>query len=145
MTPAIFFLLIALVFIATELLVMQFSVFWFFIVGLGALATSLVAWLLPGLSWTMVTGLFVVMSAVSAGVLLPMLKRWQAEPAVLAGHDAIGQRAEVLKTVSSAGNGRVMWSGSEWPARTMSGETDFQVGETVIIREVEGITLIVGR
>ncbi|CAA6815400.1 MAG: Unknown protein [uncultured Thiotrichaceae bacterium] len=144
MTPAILFLLIAVIFIATELLIMQFSIFWFFIMGLGALAASLVAWLFPGLSWTVVTGLFVVMSAVSAGVLLPILKRWQAKPAVVAGHDAIGQRAEVLQPVSSARNGRVMWSGTEWSARTVSGEADFQVGETAIIREVDGITLIVG-
>lgn len=144
-TPAVLFLLIAVVFIATELLVMQFSIFWFFIMGLGALAASLVAWLFPGLSWTVVTGLFVVMSAASAGVLLPILKRWQKKPAVLAGHDAIGQEVEVLQTVSATSSGRVMWSGAEWPARTVSGEADFQIGDTVIIRQVEGITLIVGR
>lgn len=145
LSPAVFFLLVAAAFIATELLIMQFSIFWFFIVGLGALATSLVAWLLPELSWTMVTGLFVVLSTLSAFLLLPILKRWQEKPAVLAGHDAIGQQVEVTKLVSSDNTGRVMWSGSAWPARTAQGEADFQVGDTAVIREVEGITLIVGR
>lgn len=143
-TPAVLFLLIAVVFIATELLVMQFSIFWFFIMGLGALVTSLIAWLFPGLSWTATTGLFVVLSALSAAVLLPILKRWQKKPAVLAGHDAIGQEVEVLKTVSATSSGKVMWSGAEWPARTVSGEADFQAGDFAIIRKIEGITLIIG-
>lgn len=143
-TPAVFFLLLALALIATELLVMQFTFFWFFIIGLGALSASLVAWLFPGLSWTAVTGAFVVLSALSTALLLPLLKRWQAKPSELAGHDAIGQRAEVLQAISSVKSGKVMWSGTEWPARTVSGEADFQVGETAVIRKVEGITLIVG-
>lgn len=145
LSPAVFFLLLAVGFIATELLVMQFSIFWFLIVGLGALATSLVAWLLPELSWTMVTGLFVVLSMLSAVLLLPVLKRWQKQPSVMAGHDAIGQQVEVVKAVSVDRAGQVMWSGSAWPARTVAGETDFQVGDRATIREVEGITLIVGR
>ena len=143
-SPAVFFLLIAVAFIATELLVMQFSFFWFFLVGLGALGASLVAWLFPGLSWTMVTGLFVVLSGVSAALLLPVLKRWQDKPSELAGHDAIGQEVEVIEAVSAGVGGKVVWSGTEWPARTLAGEAAFAVGDVAVIRKVDGITLIVG-
>nr|CAA6819657.1 MAG: Unknown protein [uncultured Thiotrichaceae bacterium] len=145
MTPAVFFLLLAVAFIATELLIMQFSIFWFFIIGLGALDAALVAWLFPSLSWTSVTGLFVVFSVLSAVLLLPMLKRWQAKPSELAGHDAIGQEVEVLEVVSSLSKGKVLWSGTEWIARTENGEADFQAGDMATIRKVEGITLFVGR
>lgn len=145
MTPALTFLFIALALIATELLIMQFSVFWFLFFGVGALVTSLLCWLFPGFGWTIAWGLFLVSSLLSAALLYPPLKRWQAQPSPLAGNDAIGQTAEVIEPISASSQGKVTWSGSDWPAQLAQGEAEFSKGETAVIRKIEGIRLIVGR
>ncbi len=144
MSPAFMFLLIALGLVATELLIMQFSVFWFLFFGIGALVTSLVCWLLPELGWTAAWGLFFVSSLLTSFVLFRPLRRWQAQPSPLAGNDAIGQIGDVIEAIEAGGEGKVSWSGAEWPARAESGET-FAVGDKATIRALDGISLIVGR
>jgi membrane protein implicated in regulation of membrane protease activity len=145
MTPALFFLLLALGLIGTELLIMQLSVFWFLFIGLGALLASLAAWLIPEMSWAVATGIFVVSSVVVSAVLYPFLKKWQDQPAVIPGNDAIGQKVNVIQAISAAKDGRVSWSGTDWSARLAEGEAGFESGESAIIRKLVGIHLIVGR
>lgn len=145
LSPAFFYLILAVVLIGTELLVMQFSVFWFLFFGLGALVTALTCWVMPELSWTMATGLFLVLSVVFALVFYPMLRKWQNKPSPIAGNDAIGQRVTVTKSITVQKNGKATWSGTEWPAQLYENETDIEQGETAIIKRLEGIHLIVGR
>lgn len=145
MTPALLFLIIAFGLIATELLIMQFSVFWFLFFGIGAFVTSLLCWLMPEISITLAIGVFVVASLITAAILFPPLKRWQQKPSPLPGNDAIGQKAKVIEAITEGGTGKVVWSGTEWPAQIDSGETALAVGETATIRKLEGIRLIVGR
>lgn len=145
MTPALFYLIIAIGLIGTELLIMQLSVFWFLFVGVGALIASLVAWAMPELSWAVVTAIFLLASVVVSIGLYPMLKRWQDKPSALAGHDAIGQTAKVTEAISVAKPGKVVWSGSEWAAQTVEGEADFHIGDDAVIKDLRGIRLIVGR
>ena len=145
MSPAMFYLILAVALIGTELLIMQFSVFWFLFFGLGALATSILAWVLPELSWFWSTFFFILSSIVVVALLYPKLKKWQNKASPIAGNDAIGQSAEVISAVSDKKNGKVMWSGAEWPAQLAEGEEDFTVGDTAKIHKLEGIRLIVGR
>lgn len=145
MSPALFYLLLAVGLISTELLIMQFSVFWFLFFGLGALAASLAAWLVPELSWFASTLIFVIGSLGVAAALYPMLKKWQQAPSPIAGNDAIGQKVEVVEAISPEKNGKVTWSGTEWPAQANSAEDSFSKGESAFIRKLEGIRLIVGR
>ena len=145
MTPALFYLLLAVGLVGTELLIMQFSVFWFLFFGLGALAASLVAWLVPEMSWFVSTLIFLVTSLGVAAALYPMLRKWQRAPSPIAGNDAIGQKVEVVEAISSEKNGKVIWSGSEWPAQPDNNEDSFAKGDSAIIRKLEGIRLIVGR
>ena len=145
MTPAILFLLIAVGLIGTELLIMQLTVFWFLFFGLGALITSLVCWFIPELSWLWSTALFLVSSIVVSLALYPLLRKMQNSPSPLSGNDAIGQTAKVTKNISSSEPGKVLWSGTEWPAQTQNQQDSFAVGETVVIRELAGIRLIVSK
>lgn len=145
MTPAFLYLLIAVALIGAELLIMQFSVFWFLFFGLGALITSLICWVAPELSWFSSTLIFIVASLLVSLVLYPILRRWQNKPSPIAGNDAIGQSGVVLEAITSDKQGKVNWSGSEWPAQLADGEQDFAVGDTAIIKQLEGIRLIVGR
>lgn len=146
MSPALFYLILAVALIGAELLIMQFSVFWFLFFGLGALAASLIAWVAPGLSWLVVSLIFLVASLLSAAALYPALKRLQNKPGPIAGNDAIGQRVQVIEAISADKEGKVLWSGSDWPARIEEGQDQPLVdGDSAVIKRLEGIRLIVGR
>lgn len=146
MSTALIFLTVALVLIAIELFIMQFTVFWFLFFGIGALVASLFGYIFPDYSIAIITGVFVIASLIAGVALFTPLRRWQNKPSPIAGHDAIGQTAEVLEPISKSSSGKVQWSGSEWPAQLAEGETgEFNPGEKVVIRELEGIRLYVAR
>ena len=145
MEPALFFLLLGLAFIGIELLIMQFSVFWFLFFGLGALISSTVSWLMPELSWTASSTVFLIASIVVSVALYPLIKKWQDKPSAIAGNDAIGQTVSVIEAVTAEKSGRVSWSGSDWAAELADGESPFEAGTTAKIQKLEGIRLFVGR
>ena len=144
MTPAFFYLLLAVGLISTELLIMQFSAFWFMFFGIGALLAAITGWLVPTLSFTAVSAIFLGASLLVAALLYPLLKKWQSAPAPLAGNDAIGQVAVVTQTISAGKTGKVSWSGTDWPAQGVDGSVGHEVGANVVIKKLEGIRLIVG-
>ncbi|MFT4636389.1 MAG: hypothetical protein ACI854_002704 [Arenicella sp.] len=142
-SPAVFYLGLAVVLIGAELLILQLSVFWFLFFGIGALIVAVVSWFVP-LTWLVSTIIFFFSSLAIAALLYPILKKWQAKPGPIAGNDAIGQRVVVLKAISRGKNGRVQWSGSKWNAELADGEDDIAVGEAAVIVKLEGIRLFVG-
>ncbi len=143
MTPVFFYLMIAVGLIGAELLIMQFSVFWFMFFGLGALVAAFAGWMSPDLSFTMLSVIFLVASLLISAVLYPFLKRWQDKPSPIAGNDAIGQSAVVTEAILSGQTGKVSWSGTDWPAQLSDGSEQLDVGATATIRKLEGIRLIV--
>ena len=145
MSPALFYLIVAVGLIGTELLIMQFSVFWFLFFGLGALITSVVAWFAPEMSWFVSTLIFLVASLGVSAVLYPMLRKWQDKPSPISGNDAIGQKVEVIEAISGQAQGKVLWSGSEWPAEVDNSNDSFAQGDYAVIKKLEGIRLIVGQ
>ena len=84
MTPFTLFFALAVLLLAVELLVLQFSVFWVAFFGLGALVAAIAAHFLPGLSWGGTTAVFVVASAVICAALFKPLRTWQSGPAATA-------------------------------------------------------------
>ena len=145
MSPALFFLLLGLAFVGIELLIMEFSVFWFLFFGLGALIASTASWLMPELSWTASSAVFLIASIAVSVALYPMLKKWQNQPSALAGNDAIGQSVKVVEIITTEKPGVVNWSGSDWAAELADGESPFEAGTTAKIQKIEGIRLFVGR
>ena len=144
-SPAMFYLIIAVVLIGAELVIMQFSVFWFLFFGIGALVASIVGWALPDLSWFLLTVIFLAASIATTLALYPMLRKWQNKPAPIAGNDAIGQSVKVIKAISAESQGEVAWSGSKWPAQVENTDDVFNADDTAVIRRLEGIRLIVGK
>ncbi len=144
-SPALFYLLVGLGFVGVELLIMQFSVFWFLFFGVGAFVAALVSWIMPGLSFAAVTGVFLLASVLTTAALYPRLRKWQKHSNVMPGNDAIGQATKVVAPISAQADGKVVWSGTEWPAQLAQGESPFETGDTARIRRLEGIRLIVGR
>ena len=57
----------------------------------------------------------------------------------------IGKSARVTETVDNElGTGAAVVAGKEWTARAYDGQSRFPAGETVVIRAVEGVKLMVG-
>ena len=145
LSPAVFYLIIAVALIGTELLVLQFTVFWFLFFGIGALVSAIICWFIPELSWLSATTIFLVASVAVSLLLYPPLRKWQAKPGPIAGHDAIGQQTKVIAAIGANSEGKVLWSGADWPAQLAEGEAPFEEGDVAIIKKLTGIRLIVGR
>ena len=143
-SPAVFYLGLAVALIGAELLIMQLSVFWFLFFGVGALIVAIASWFIP-LTWFASTSLFLLSSLLIALLLYPALRKWQNRPAPLAGNDAIGQRVNVLQAIGQTSGGKVQWSGSDWNAELAEGEDDILAGDAAVIVKVEGIRLFVKR
>jgi len=142
--PALFFLTLAVGLIAFEVAVMQFSIFWFFYVGLAAAVTSLLLWIMPGLNWIGAMGIFVVATVAVTLLLNKPLRKWQQQPGAIAGNDAVGQAVEVLQEISAEKPGKVSWSGSEWHAELSPGSgSAIKQGVRAQIADMHGITLVV--
>ncbi len=146
MSPVTFYLVVAVVLISAELLVMQFSVFWFLFFGVGALLAALAGWLIPEAGWYLTTGVFLLGSIATAALFFPPLRKWQKKPGVIAGNDAIGQRVKIIEPITATSEGKVEWSGSDWPARLHDdNDGDLAEGDMAVIKKLEGIRLFVGR
>lgn len=143
-TPFSLFFALAVLLFAIELLVLQFSVFWFAFFGLGALVAAGTVYFIPSLGWIGALAVFVVASAIICLGLLRPLKKWQNGPAAIAGNDAVGQRVSVLKIVSPGTAGQVYWSGTDWRAELAEGITDpIEEGAEAEIASLSGITLYI--
>ena len=137
-------ILVGLIFIVTEVVVMQMTTFWFLYVGIGALLTALVLKFVPDLGWFHATGLFIVATLLVTVLINRPLRRWQQKPAPISGNDAVGQRVEVTEKITPQQPGKVNWSGSDWDAELAEGETgEIEAGTRATIVSMHGITLVV--
>ncbi len=146
MNPFWLFLVIGVVLLAVEMLVFQFTTFWLFFIGVGALIAAAFAWIAGDASYLMTTLVFVVASAAVTAVLYSPLRRWQREPSAISGNNAVGQKVVVKSTVSTQKGGLVNWSGSDWQAELADDQHgEIAAGENARVVAVEGIRLVVAR
>lgn len=144
-SPQLFFCLLGLVLIGIELVVFQLSVIWLLFIGTGALVASGLGWLLGWQDWTYLTATFVIASALVTLVLYRPLRRWQQQPGPIAGNDAIGQQVQVKVAIAPGEQGKVSWSGTDWPAVLDDENGSLQSGERAYILAVTGIRLTVSK
>tara|TARA_R110002073_G_scaffold172546_2_gene329665 strand:+ start:79 stop:525 length:447 start_codon:yes stop_codon:yes gene_type:complete len=141
--PVNFFFVLGIALIVFELAVMQLTTFWFLYVGLGALITALILWILPSASWVAGVTLFVIATAVVTLAINRPLRRWQNKPGAIAGNDAVGQTVEVIETISADNPGKVRWSGTEWDAELEEGADTIAADSKATIVAMHDITLTV--
>ena len=146
MTPFAFYLSLAVALLAIELIVFQFSLFWFLFISLGALVAMVTALFIPGASWALTTGVFVVSSTLISIALYRPLLAWQKKPGKIASHDALGQAVEIKEAVSKEQPGKAIWSGSEWNAFLEEGDDEsIEPGTTAYITRLEGIRIFISK
>lgn len=144
MTPFWFFLIVAVALLATELLVFQFTTFWLFFVGLGALCAAIFAWLSGGAGFISTTAVFAVASALITALLYAPIRRWQSAPTTISDNNAIGQKVIVSEPIQPGVAGKANWSGTDWQAELAGGlNATLMAGDTARVVAVEGIRLIV--
>ncbi len=144
MNPFWLFLVAGVSLLAVEMLVFQFSTFWLFFIGLGALVAAAFAWVAADASFLVTTLVFVVASVIITAVLFAPLRRWQKQPSGISGNNAVGQKVVVKGSISKDSPGVVAWSGSDWQAELAEGQQDdIAIGATAQVVRVEGIRLIV--
>ncbi len=142
-TPFWFFLSAGAALLAVELVVFQFTTFWLFFVGLGALCAATFAWAAGGAGFVSTTAVFAVASAAITALLYTPIRRWQNAPTELSDNSAIGQKVSIVETVAPGAAGKASWSGSEWQAELVAGHLQpLQPGQAAEIVAVEGIRLI---
>lgn len=146
MNPFWLFLVIGVGLLAVELLVFQFTTFWLFFIGIGALIAAAFAWFVGDASYLMTTLVFVIASAAVTALLFSPLRRWQQQPSSISGNNAVGQKVIVKNPVSNGSGGLVSWSGSDWQAELAGDQQDeIGAGESAYVVAVEGIKLVVAR
>lgn len=144
MNPFWLFLVAGVSLLAVEMLVFQFTTFWLFFIGLGALVAAAFAWVSADATFLLTTLVFVLASVVITAVLFAPLRKWQKQPSGISGNNAIGQKVVVKDSISRDTPGVVVWSGSDWQAELAEGQQDdIAVGATAHVVRVEGIRLIV--
>lgn len=140
---ALFWSLIGLLLIASEMIIPGFTIFFF---GAGALFTALVSLILPRLGLGAQTLLWAG-SSIAAFIFLR--KRFRS---VLKGtiiyRDAeadqyAGREAEVIDAISPDRPGRIRFQGTSWEA--VSYDESIPAGEKALILRREGMRFIVGR
>ena len=116
-----------------EILLPGFFLLW---LGLGALGTGLLAWLIPALSFQLQMVLFAVLVGLFRGVYLKQLNPPTAERLNHRTEGLLGKLCTVTQAIQH-GEGQVKVGDSVWKATG----PDVQAGSTVRVVGVEGNTL----
>lgn len=135
-----FWAVAGLVFFIIELLTVSFV---FAFLGVGAIVTALTAWIgiTPGINSQLLC--FAVISIISMVAFRRSARQWfNGRKKDTDYVEYIGDRAKVTLTIPANGEGRIFYRGSEWIARSGTGQTIGE-GASVIIRQLDGIRLIV--
>ncbi len=146
MNPFWLYLTLGVGLLAIELLVFQFTTFWLFFIGVGALVAAAFAWLVTDASYIATTGVFLIASIAVIALLYKPLRHWQQKPSGIADNNAVGQKVKVKQDISAEEGGVVSWSGSSWQAELAEGQYEIiQTGDTARVVSVEGIKLYVAK
>ena len=144
LNPFWLFLITGVSLVAIELLVFQFTTFWLFFIGLGALVAAVYAFVSGDVTYTATVAVFLIASIAITALLYAPIRRWQNKPAVMKDNTAIGKRVDVLEPIGPSNPGSVSWSGSDWQAELAPGETaTIAAGDRATVVAVEGIRLLV--
>ena len=139
---AVYWLIAFVVLLGIEAATMALTTIWF---AGGALAAFAAA--LAGTAVEVQLVVFVVVSFILLLFTRPLaarLLRGGGDKAKTNVDSLIGRSAKVTEAIDNElGKGAAVVGGQEWTARSFDGESRFPTGETVVIRAVEGVKLMV--
>ena len=140
MNNTVFWLIVLVVLIATEIATMGLTTIWF---AAGALVAAIIS-LLGGNVWWQV-GIGLVVSLLLLFFTRPIaVKYFNRERVRTNVESLVGRQAIVISEVNNLqGIGQVNISGQEWSARASSDSVTYPVGSVVNVVAISGVKLIV--
>ena len=140
MNNTVFWLIVLVVLIATEIATMGLTTIWF---AAGALVAAIIS-LLGGNVWWQV-GIGLVVSLLLLFFTRPIaVKYFNRERVRTTVESLVGRQAIVISEVNNLqGTGQVNISGQEWSARASSDSVTYPVGSVVNVVAISGVKLIV--
>lgn len=138
--PGILWLLLLVILIIVEFATVGLVTIWF---AAGALAACIVSWFSAPI-WLQITVFFLV-SIVMLVFTRPFAMKYINKNKTKTNVDSmIGKHGVVTKKINNIkGEGQVVVQGMEWTARAEQADILIDVNETVVIRAVSGVKLIV--
>ncbi len=142
MSPAIIWLIVAIVLAIIELSTMGLVTIWF---AIGAICAMIFA-LLGANIWVQLIG-FIIVSIVILVAARPLAEKYVNSKVKKTNIDAVVGRRLVAKTDidNLHGFGKVDMDGSTWLAQSSSDEIVINAGQEVVVVQVKGAKLIVER
>ena len=136
----IFWIVLMIIFIIVELNTFNLTTIWF---ALGAVAAVLVSLRLPD-NYLAQIAAFVIITGVSVMFTRPFAQKITGKSVRTNANRAIGEEAVVVEKIGDAsGVGQVKVLGQIWTAKAKDVNAVFDVGDTVIVEEIQGVKLIV--
>ena len=140
MNNTVFWLIVLVVLIATEIATMGLTTIWF---AAGALVAAIISLLGENVWWQVGIGL--VVSLLLLFFTRPIaVKYFNRERVRTNVESLVGRQAIVISEVNNLqGTGQVNISGQEWSARASSDSVTYPVGSVVNVVAISGVKLIV--
>ncbi len=136
MTYIIAWFVVFLVLLFIEIITVNLVTIWFAIGALAALVTSLITD-----SFVIQIIVFLVVSVISLLLTKPLIKKFKGFQVVPTNSDrVIGKTGEVTKKIEKNKYGEVKVFGNTWTAYS---DEEIDVGTKVIVKDIEGVKLIV--
>jgi inner membrane protein len=137
-----FWFFVGVIFIIAEILSVSF---YFLFLGIGALITALlIKFGLIDALWAQ----FLTFAVVAVGSTLAFrgmaLQLFGNNNSKGGYKEFIGDKAVISKAILPGATGKVTYRGTEWAAEALNGDISFSEGSPVVIKKVDGMTLIVG-
>lgn len=141
LNPIFVWAVIGLLLVGSEFLVPGLVIIFF---GVGALLTSVLAAIVPGLKSNVAFQILIWLGA--SGFSLALLRKYfsrvfKGKTLIEDGSKSSGKSATVIEAISPERPGRVRFEGTTWNASSYT--ESFEPGETVEILKEDGLTFIV--
>ncbi|MBE3554027.1 MAG: NfeD family protein [Thermicanus sp.] len=131
---------LGIILLAVEIFTLTFILLW---IGISALAAGIIAFFIPA------PGVQLLIFSISSILLLlftrPLTRKWRSRsPNVPSGvYALIGKEGHAVTQLEESKTGEVKIGGEIWSGRSISGL--IKEGEKIVVLDVQGVTLIVGK
>jgi len=133
-------IVLMIVFIVVELNTMGLTTVWF---ALGAMAAAFVSLSLTD-NFLAQIATFVIVTGVAVMLSRPFARKFASKSVPTNANRVIGEQAVVVEKINDGSVvGQVKVLGQIWTAKAKEADAVFDVGDTVIVEEIQGVKLIV--
>ncbi|MCL2565931.1 MAG: NfeD family protein [Defluviitaleaceae bacterium] len=135
----IFWIVLMVIFIIIELNTINLYTVWF---ALGACAAAILSVQMPE-GYLVQTAAFVIVSGIAVMLTRPFARKVTGKSVPTNADRVVGEEAVVTEKIGESALGQVKVLGHIWTAKAKDANTVYDVGDIVIVEEIQGVKLIV--